>query len=321
VFSLAAPTRKGETGVGTVENQRCISSRPDDDSASSPVRSFAKSNNEFLEACMRYLELRNYPLPTRQAYRKSLEKFLRFVGPESVLDAEQSAIRQFFAELRVKGASANAIYRHRGMLRTFYRFLTLSEQFDRLSPAQFIEIPKLPPRRLPRCLSEREFERLLAEANSPRDRALLELAYASGLRRAELAKLQIEDINLLSGTLMVRRGKGGKDRLGMVGSKAVEALSAYIGTRTRGPVFLNRRGKNLAAEAIGRVVRETGRRGGLAVHPHMLRHSFATTLLNRGMDIRYIQELLGHVSVGTTQIYIHTAIADLAAVHARFFPR
>lgn len=282
-------------------------------------QSFARPNRELLNAFGRYLAIRNYARSTRHAYQARLREFLRFLGSGSVLNADRSDVRRFFGELRADGASPHAIYSHRSGLRTFYRFLGWAG-IAHSSPAQFIEIPKLP-QRLPRCLSEPEVERLLAAANSPRDKAILELAYASGLRLAELASLRIEEMRLDAGTLMVRRGKRNRDRLAMAGSKAVEALRCYLGGRARGRVFLNFDGEPLGKQRIAKIVRETGRRAGIDVHTHLLRHAFATHQMNRGADIRYVQELLGHKRISTTTIYTNLAIADLARVHAKCHPR
>jgi site-specific recombinase XerD len=178
------------------------------------------------------------------------------------------------------------------------------------------------PRRLPRFLTEKEAELLIASAaSSPRDRALVELFYACGLRRAEAAHLRIEEIDLDRGMLRVVAGKGNKDRIVPVGSYAIAALRNYLGERRRGAVFLGPSGRPLSSDAIARIVKRAARRAGLEdVHAHTLRHTFATILLNRGADLRCIQELLGHESVATTQFYTHLAIADLVRVHTRCHP-
>jgi site-specific recombinase XerD len=285
-----------------------------------PVRSCARANQRMVAAFDRYLTARNYATNTRKFYRQILRKFVKFIGAESVLHVELVTVRRFLVRHYADGGSADSLHRCRGVLRAFYRFLSVAGVIHS-SPAQFVEVPK-PFHKLPRCLSESEVGRLLAAGIGLRDRAILELLYASGLRLSEIADLQLEEINLDAGTLMVRAGKGNKDGLAFFGMPATEALRAYICDRTRGPVFLNSSGGPLRKRSIRLIVGASARRAGLAdVHPHTLRHSFATHLLNHGADIRYVQQLLRHARLSTTQIYTHTAIADLARVHARCHPK
>jgi len=285
-----------------------------------PVQSFAEANGRLAEAFGRYLTARNYSPSTRKSYARPLRQFLDFLASQSVVDVDRRIIRQFLAQHRANGGSALCLYQVRAALRAFYKFLVLGG-IARRSPAQFIEVPKIP-KTLPRCPSEKEIEAILAAAVSPRDRAILELLYASGLRLSELAELRVSDLNLNSGTLRVRGGKGNKDRLAMCGSKAVGALRSYLGNRARGAVFLNYRGEPLHKDSIWRTVRMAARLARLDwIHTHSFRHGFATHLLNRGTDLRHVQELLGHASVSSTQLYTHSAIADLARVHGRCHPR
>lgn len=137
------------------------------------------------------------------------------------------------------------------------------------------------------------------------------------MRTSEAANLQIENLDLDSGALRVERGKGGKDRVAFLGSKAIQALRDYLGARASGPVFLNGRGNAaVTAEGIQQAVKNAAKRVGLqGVHPHTIRHSFATHLLNRGADLRYVQEFLGHALVSTTAFYTHLAVADLARIY------
>ena len=166
-----------------------------------PVQSFAEANGRLAEAFGRYLTMRNYASSTRQIYAHTLRKFLDFLASQSVLDADRRTVRQFITQHRLDGGSAGSVHHLRCALRAFYKFLVIG-CVARTSPAQFIEIPKIP-KTLPRCPSEKEIEAILAAATSPRDRAILELLYASGLRLSELAKLRVSDLNLNSGTLRV----------------------------------------------------------------------------------------------------------------------
>lgn len=289
-------------------------------SAPLPVRSYAEANAELVKAFERWLVMRNYSASTQAPYLGVIRSFAASLGPDSIAAANNRTLRVFLAQ---ESPSPERYQRLRIALRSFYEFLTFAGVVC-ASPAAPIRCPKLRPRSLPRCLSETEVERLIGCAESLRDRALLELLYASGIRAGELKNLLVRDLNLGSGTLIVKRCKGDKDRLAMVGSKAVEALRSYLGERKSGPVFLNRRdrGPLRGKDGVYRVVAAAAKRAGLTgVHPHTLRHTFATVLLNRGADIRYVQELLGHVRISTTQIYTHSAIVDLAKVHARFHPK
>lgn len=284
-----------------------------------PIRSFAFANEELIEGFDRWLLIRNCARSTRKNYRHVLAQFMAFLRSESAIAADRKMLRRFLTDRVAGGANANQLCRCRSVLRSFYKWLRLAGVVHE-SPAQFMFAPKYT-RKLPRFLSEKEVERLIASAESPRNRAILELLYASGLRRSECANLCLEEVKLGSGTLMVRRGKGGKDRLVPFGSKAALALRRYLRGRRAGPAFLGIRGC-LNANTIARVVTDAARRAGLAgVSTHTLRHSFATHLLNRGADIRYVQELLGHSSVGTTQIYTHVAIGDLIKTYGRCHPR
>ena len=284
-----------------------------------PIQSFAEANGRLVGAFGRYLTARNYAPSTRQIYAHTLHKFLDFLASQSVLDADRRTVRQFITQHRMDGGSARSVHHLRCALRAFYKFLVIGG-VARTSPAQFIEVPKIP-KTLPRCPSEKEIEAILAAAASPRDRAILELLYASGLRLSELAQLRISDLNLNSGTLRVRGGKGNKDRLAMCGSKAVEALRAYLGGRAGGAVFPNSRGEPLHKASISRAVKTAGRLARIDwIHAHSFRHAFATHLVNRGTDLRYVQELLGHASVSSTQLYTHSAIAGLMRVHSQCHP-
>jgi site-specific recombinase XerD len=278
-----------------------------------PVKSFANANLDLAAAFDRYLIARNYSTSTRHLYARVLSDFLYFLAAQSVIDVDRRTVLRFFAQHRVDDR-AGSPRELRSSLRAFYKFLMLCG-IARISPAQCIDVPKIE-HRLQLCLSEREVASVLASGYTPRDTAILELAYATGLRLSELTKLEVTDLDLKRCMLRVRGGKGNKDRVGFFGSKALQALRAHLLGREAGSVFGVRR------RTIWRVVRLAGRRAGLdGVHTHSLRHAFATHLLNRGADLRCVQELLGHVSLRTTQLYTRTAIADLKRVHRKCHPR
>lgn len=226
-----------------------------------------------------------------------------------------------------------SIYLQIAALKSFFRFAE-AEGFLTTNPAENLSLPRRW-KRLPKALSDEEIERLLAsEADtSPAalcDQAVLELAYASGLRLAELRSVRLEQLHLDAGFVTVI-GKGDKERVVPVGSRAIEALTKYlerargelVTPRSPGNVFLTRRGTAFAHSTLWlRIKRRAGRAGiGKNVTPHMLRHSFATHLLEHGADLRVIQELLGHATINTTEIYTHVAGGRLKEVHKQFHPR
>jgi integrase/recombinase XerD len=229
--------------------------------------------------------------------------------------------------------SSESVYLEIAALRAFYRFA----ENEKFLPANVAENLSLPRRwkRLPKALTNQEIEKLLA-AETPEtphslcDQAALELAYASGLRLSELRNLRLEQLHLDAGFINVI-GKGNKERVVPVGRKAVEALNRYIEAgrpklitpRSPGNVFLTRRGTPFASVTLWLRIKHRVRRAGVDrnVTPHMLRHSFATHLLEHGADLRVIQELLGHASIGTTEVYTHVSGNRLRDIHRKFHPR
>jgi integrase/recombinase XerD len=229
--------------------------------------------------------------------------------------------------------STETLYLEIAALRAFYRFCE-TERLLPTNPAQHLSLPRRW-QRVPKALSAEEISRLLRplQPETPStlcDQAMLELAYASGLRLAELCHLRIEQLQLDAGFLTVI-GKGDKERVVPVGQKAVAAIRHYLAAgrprlvkpRSPGAVFLTQRGTAFASVTLWLRVKKrallAGLRGNLT--PHMLRHSFATHLLEHGADLRVIQELLGHTSIATTEIYTHVAASRLRDVHRRFHPR
>ena len=232
--------------------------------------------------------------------------------------------------------SSESVYLEVAALRAFYRFA----ENEKLLPVNVAEHLSLPRRwkRLPKSLTDDEIKKLLPspDASLPEtpqslcDRAILELAYASGLRLAELRGVRLEQLHLEAGFINVI-GKGNKERVVPVGRKAVEAINRYLAAgrpklvtpRSPANLFLTRRGTPFAAVTMWLRIRNQARRAGITrkLTPHMLRHSFATHLPEHGADLRVIQELLGHASISTTEIYTHVAGNRLREVHERFHPR
>lgn len=258
-----------------------------------------------------------------QVELKHLMDFLQHERARPLLDEPDSA----------KHLSSESVYLEIAALRAFYRFA----ENEKILPANIAENLSLPRRwkRLPKALTNDEIEKLLAPENpvSPQnlcDQAILELAYASGLRLSELKNLRLEQLHLESGFINVI-GKGNKERVVPVGKKAVEALNRYIATarpklvtpKSPGNVFLTKRGTPFASVTLWLRIKNRVRRAGVArnITPHMLRHSFATHLLEHGADLRVIQELLGHANISTTEIYTHVTGNRLRDIHRRFHPR
>ena len=229
--------------------------------------------------------------------------------------------------------STSSVYLEIAALRAFYRFA----ETEKILPRNVAEHLSLPRRwkRLPKTLREDEIDKLLAAptAETPKDlcdRAILELAYASGLRLAELCGIRLEQLHLESGFLTVV-GKGNKERVVPVGRKAVVVLQRYVETarpkvvtaRSPANVFLTQRGSPFARVTMWQRIKKRARLAGIErnVTPHMLRHSFATHLVEYAADLRVVQELLGHASISTTEIYTHVSRAHLRAVYDRFHPR
>ena len=219
-------------------------------------------------------------------------------------------------------------------LRAFYRFA----ENEKLLPSNVAENLSLPRRwkRLPKSLTNQEIDALLkfGETETPAslcDRAILELAYASGLRLAELRSIRLEQLHLDAGFINVI-GKGNKERVVPLGRKAVEAIQRYLGpvgrpklvtAKSPANLFLTRRGTPFAANTMWLRIKNRVQRAGIArnITPHMLRHSFATHLLENGADLRVIQELLGHASISTTEVYTHVGGERLREIHRKFHPR
>ncbi|MGE3309363.1 MAG: tyrosine recombinase [Limisphaerales bacterium] len=231
--------------------------------------------------------------------------------------------------------SSESVYLQIAALRAFYKF-AVAEGHLRENVAENLTLPRRW-QRLPKALTGTQIEKLLSPLHDPglvpeddRDLAVLELAYASGLRLSELCQVRLEQLHLDSGFVTVI-GKGNKERIVPVGERAIAALRVYLEkvrpvlARPGSPanVFLTRRGDAFSRTSLwARVVRRAKVAGvGVRVTPHMLRHSFATHLLEHGADLRVIQELLGHASISTTQVYTHVAGARLKEVHRRFHPR
>ena len=265
---------------------------------------------EEIEAFLEYLQVEcGFSRHTLAAYRRDLDRFAAFSGGKLVAQE----VREFGAKLATRGMAPTSVARHLGSLRSFLKCL-LHEGRLREDLRRHL-VPQKLPTPLPHPLTERDMECLLeAPELGLRDRAILELMYAAGLRASEVASLRVADVNLDVGYVRCR-GKWGKERVVPIGRRAVEAIRAFAPKGDR--LF------PVTRETLWRIVRRAARAAGLrdAIHPHMLRHSFATHLVHNVADLRYVQEMLGHSKISTTQVYTHVDHERLRSVHRRFHPR
>jgi integrase/recombinase XerD len=286
---------------------------------------------------LRHLEVeRRVAVNTLDAYRRDLTRLAAFAaGRERPLEALTRAdLEALVRDALREGLSPTSVARLVAAVRSFYRFLRLTGRVAR-NPAEDVRAPRLLST-LPRSLAPEDVEALLCapDVSSPkglRDRALIELLYATGLRVSELVGLRLADIRLAQGYLQCQ-GKGGKQRIVPLGDEATAWVTRYLTegrpalTRQRESpwVFLNARGgRRLSRLGFWKLLKAYGRQAGVRAHlsPHVLRHSFATHLLERGADLRAIQAMLGHADLSTTQIYTHVLEARLRQVYDRYHPR
>jgi integrase/recombinase XerD len=270
---------------------------------------------------------------TLAAYSADISRYLGFVaahGIESLDDVRRDLILEHLIGLRESGLSARSVARHLSSIRQFHAFLR-EERATESDPAADFDTPRLV-RQLPRALSPSHVEQLIAapDASTPegaRDAAMLEIFYSCGLRISELINLRMRDLSLDESAIRVR-GKGAKTRLIPLGEQAITRVRAWLCMRQNGLVkdetlFLTPRGKRLGRTTAWAIVKKYARLANLPgnVKPHMLRHSFATHLLDNGADLRAVQEMLGHADIATTQIYTHVSVERLTTAHKTFHPR
>ena len=271
---------------------------------------------------------------TVKSYKRDLNCLSNYCESKSIslwTDLKQTDIRSYMASRHRQGLSSTSLQRELSAIRSFFNFL-LKNQLTDNNPGQYIKAPKKT-RKLPKTLDVDQIKSLLeAGANSTieiRDLAMFELFYSSGIRLSELAQLNLTDIDLTDKTLMVRSGKGGKSRMLPIGSKAVAAINTWLEhriksiTSTETALFISTRGTRLGQRSIELRLKQWCKKKGIAenIHPHMLRHSFATHLLESSQDLRAVQELLGHSNISTTQIYTHLDFQHLADVYDSAHPR
>ena len=293
--------------------------------------------DEYLDIYMSYLVVeKGLSTNTIEAYGRDLRRYLSYLkkaGAGAVDGISQAQVLGFLGALKDADLSPRSRARVLSSIRGFHRFL-MSEKYSAKDPTLLLESPRTV-RSLPRLLSTLEVESLLAapsgsDPRALRDRAMFEVIYASGLRVSELVGLKLSDINRDIGCLSTL-GKGSKQRLVPLGEVALSALEEYLadGRALLKPatdcqyLFLNRRGRSLSRQGFWKILKGAALNSGIgcAIYPHMLRHSFATHLLENGADLRAVQVMLGHADISTTQIYTHVIRERLKQVHQQFHPR
>ena len=270
---------------------------------------------------------------TLQAYQRDLQYLAEFLNSQSVTDLKQideHHIRRFIAWRHRQGIQSKSLQRQLAAVRSFFNFLLIQGRLA-YNPAKGVQAPKLA-RKLPVTLDVDQTGQLLEiKADDPlaiRDKAILELFYSSGLRLSELVNLDLPDIDLRDAVVQVT-GKGNKARRLPIGQKAIDALQNWLKRRKdfiqqdQSALFISQRGTRLSARAIQQRLRDWAIKQGIDihVHPHMLRHSFASHMLESSGDLRAVQELLGHADISTTQIYTHLDFQHLARVYDAAHPR
>lgn len=274
---------------------------------------------------------------TRQAYERDLRLFCKTLGfknSDALVNVNREQITGYMTQLKEKGLAAATIARKLAAIKAFYRFMTAEGYMD-VNPAEVVEAGTKGIK-LPRVLSEDEVVRLLNQpdittAEGFRDRTMLEVLYATGMRVSELINLTLERVDL-NMKYIIAFGKGSKERIVPLGSVAAEFLQQYLekvrpklthAGRNTNIVFLAFGGHELTRQRFWQIIRGYGRKANInkALTPHILRHSFATHLLDNGADLRSVQELLGHSDISTTQIYTHLTNKRLRDIYAKAHPR
>lgn len=292
--------------------------------------------NDLVEKFLLHLNIeRGLARNTQEAYRRDLFRFRDYLQEKDIdlTGLQEAELSSYLCYLREQGLSPRSLNRALSCLRGFFRFC-LEEGVMRIDPTLIMQAPRFHPH-LPETLSLEEVEKLLQapsgdDPRALRDKAMLEVLYATGMRVSELVGLPLNSVDLVVGYVRCV-GKGSKERIVPLGSSAVEHLRRYLelsrprllGNRLSPYLFVGRRGRPLTRQCFWGLIRRYANQAGIArrVSPHMLRHSFATHLLQRGADIRSVQMMLGHSDISTTQIYTHVAREWLKEIYFRHHPR
>ena len=293
-----------------------------------------QATQQYFQRYLRYLQdERRYSPATLDSYQRDLQQFIEFINAVNVhdcCDVDNLHVRNFAGSRRRRGVSARSLHRSLSAIRGFYTYLQ-REQLVENNPVADVTGPSIQ-KKLPNLLDVDEINRLLNEGpQNPlklRDVAMTELMYSSGLRLAEMVNLNLDAIDLHQAQVQVL-GKGNKMRYLPIGTNACKALKRWLEARPNIAgedelaVFVNNRGKRLSPRAVQQRMAQLGREQGIDkhVHPHMLRHSFASHLLESSGDLRAVQEMLGHADISTTQVYTHLDFQHLAQVYDQAHPR
>ena len=286
----------------------------------------------YIDKFINYLKIEKNASPhTITNYTIDLNAFTAFLGQNDLASVDHLMLRKFLAEMRSKNYSKRTIARKLASLRSFFKFL-FREALIKTNPITALSTPKLD-KKLPVFLDVDKAAKLVLcpkddTESGRRDRAILETLYSSGIRVSELVGLDVNDVDFISGVIKVL-GKGSKERMVPIGEPAVAAIRKYMDNREvkkvreKDAIFLNKSGTRLTDRSVRRIVDKYIRACSIVEHisPHSLRHSFATHLLDRGADLRSVQELLGHKNLSTTQIYTHVTMERLKSIYDKAHPR
>lgn len=287
---------------------------------------------KWVEDFLKELENKNFSPQTLRTYRTAVMEFVTFCAERNISKEDAflpTNLRTFIANLQLRNPARNTILRKIATLRSMASYLMRQGHLDK-NPFKLLPSPKKE-KLLPKFLSVIETDRLLdttaqSKHFAMRDKALFELMYSSGLRRGEVTSLKIRDIDFFNGLVRVL-GKGRKERLVPVTQTALQAIKDYLATRknpqAKDALFLNKNGQPLSGDGLAYIFKNTAIASHLArrVTPHSLRHSFATHLLGNGCDLRSLQEMLGHKSLSTTQVYTHVSLEQLKHVYDQAHPK
>lgn len=268
---------------------------------------------------------------TIKSYKRDLTAYIRYLDSLSLTtlhSIERATVLQYLQKLKDSGKSSRTLSRHISSIRSFHQFL-VREQVTPHDCTIHIELPKIE-QKLPDVLSIPEIERLVesidrSTARGIRDVALLELLYGTGMRVSELIAIDLADLHLTMGFVRVF-GKGSKERIIPLGRSAVDACNRYLHEVRAGDtdaLFLNMHGTRLSRQGCWQILKDAGRQANIqkVISPHLLRHSFATHLIENGADLRAVQEMLGHADISTTQLYTHVSKKRLKDVYTKYHPR
>lgn len=289
------------------------------ESANLPERSFADQNKELATAFERYMVSRGWSPQTRRAYRDTVGRLLKMLNSRNVLEVSRAHIRELQSQLIDRGLSPNSLLIHSAAIRSFFKFLRVAGLVP-LDPTLRLGTRKALPMRRPRLLTVDEIERLIAASETPFERAIVEVLYATAVRVSELVAVQLQDVDFASLTMRVEKGKGGKSRIIPFGDHAGAALCIYLAERAEGFLF-EHDGKPYSTTRIRQVLYMLAKRANVPdVHPHAFRRACATHMLASSASIRAVQDLLGHEHITTTQIYTSLTTTDLQRVYERCHP-